>query len=117
MPSKIALKIPIGLSMKLLSNLLKMLSEGAELALKSKPFGIERVAPFGNRTSKFQESKTLTWMEWLCRELPHYHRRKYDKKGRVRFGQGLGRHRPWESSRYDKRIGDRFYSSSCPKNK
>lgn len=101
--------------MKFLSHLLKMLSEGAELSLKSKPLGIERVAPFGNRTNKFEASKALTWMEWLCRELPHYHRRKYDKKGRVRIGQGLGRHRPWQSSVYDKKIGDRFYSASSLK--
>ncbi len=98
--------------MRFLSILLRMLREGTEFHLKSKPFGIERIAPFGNRTHKFEESKTLTWMEWLYRELPHYHRRKYDKKGRVRIGQGLGRHRPWQTSPYDRKIGDRFYSTS-----
>ncbi len=98
--------------MRFLLNLLKMLREGTELNLKSKPLGIERIAPFGNRTSKFPASKTLTWMEWLHRELPHYHRRKYDIKGRVKVGQGLGRHRPWQTSPYDRKLGDRFYSTS-----
>lgn len=101
--------------MKFLIDLFKMLLEGSEVALKSKPFGIERVAPFGNRTHKFEETQTLTWMQWLHREMPHYHRRKYDTKGRVRAGQGLGRHRPWQTSPYDRKIGDRFYSTSASK--
>jgi hypothetical protein len=97
--------------MKFLLDLLKMMLEGKEVHLPSKPLGIERVAPFGNRTQKHPASKTLTWLEWLYRELPHYHRRKFDEKGNVLPGQGLTRHRPWESSRFDKKTGDRFYST------
>jgi RHS repeat-associated protein len=43
-----------------------------------------RIAPFGNRVGK-----------WYNR-LPHYHRRGTGP------GQGIGRHRPWQSSEHDR---------------
>jgi RHS repeat-associated protein len=55
-----------------------------------------RVAPFGNRTQHPQG------------RFPHYHRRAYDSKGRVRYDQGMGRHRPWEPRDSDQSLFDRF---------
>jgi len=55
-----------------------------------------RIAPFGNRTGN------------PTGELPHYHLRRYDAKGRVRKGQGLKRHRPWDAKDGDKSFWDRF---------
>jgi len=56
-----------------------------------------RLAPFGNRTGN-----TLG-------ELPHYHRRGIDPvTGNTRPGQGIGRHRPWETKSTDKSFWDRF---------
>jgi RHS repeat-associated protein len=55
-----------------------------------------RIAPFGNRTGN------------RFGELPHYHRRVIDAAGTTKSGQGIGRHRPWESKSTDKSTGDRF---------
>lgn len=57
-----------------------------------------RVAPFGNRTGNEYG------------ELPHYHRSVPDpaKPGQSMPGQGIGRHRPWESKSTDSSIGDHF---------
>jgi RHS repeat-associated protein len=49
-----------------------------------------RVAPFGNRTGHLQG-------RW-----PHYHRRGTNE------GQGIGRHRPWETKSVDQSFWDRF---------
>lgn len=56
-----------------------------------------RIAPFGNRTGHPQG------------ELPHYHRRGVDPAtGQTTPGQGVGRHRPWETKATDKSFWDRF---------
>ncbi len=60
-----------------------------------------RVAPFGNNT-------THPIGRW-----PHYHRlgpkiMKGKKKGQTMPGQSMKRHRPWESSPYDRSFWDRF---------
>ncbi len=55
-----------------------------------------RMAPWGNRTGN-------EYGKW-----PHYHRRGTDDKGVTLPGQGIGRHRPWESKSPDKNICDRF---------
>jgi RHS repeat-associated protein len=55
-----------------------------------------RIAPFGNRTGH------------PTGELPHYHRRGLDPDGNVRPGQGIGRHRPWDTRTDDKSFWDRF---------
>ena len=56
-----------------------------------------RIALFGNRTGN-------TFGRW-----PHYHRRVIDKlTGNTKPGQGIGRHRPWETKSTDKGIKDRF---------
>lgn len=56
-----------------------------------------RLAPFGNRTGH------------ALGELPHYHRRGLDAlSGATRPGQGIGRHRPWETKSTDKSFWDRF---------
>jgi RHS repeat-associated protein len=56
-----------------------------------------RIAPFGNRTGHPQG------------ELPHYHRRGVDPiTGETKPGQGVGRHRPWETKSTDKSFWDRF---------
>ncbi|SFL83811.1 hypothetical protein [Nitrosomonas communis] len=54
-----------------------------------------RVAPFGNRTGH------------SIGRFPHYHRRGVDSvTGQTRPGQGIGRHRPWDTT--DNSFGDRF---------
>ena len=62
------------------------------------PFGPNiRFAPFGNRTG----NKYGRW--------PHYHRRgPSGPDGSPLPGQGIGRHRPWEPSRHDRKFKDRF---------
>ena len=56
-----------------------------------------RVAPFGNRTNH------------PIGQLPHYHRRGINPTtGQTRSGQGIGRHRPWETKSTDTQFGDRF---------
>ncbi|MFM6647620.1 MAG: RHS repeat domain-containing protein, partial [Dolichospermum sp.] len=56
-----------------------------------------RVAPFGNRTGHPQG------------ELPHYHRRGIDPStGQTSPGQGIARHRPWETKSPDNSFWDRF---------
>ncbi len=57
-----------------------------------------RIAPFGNRTGH----PTGRW--------PHYHRRVPDpnRPGHGMPDQGIGRHRPWDSSPRDKSWRDRF---------
>ena len=57
-----------------------------------------RIAPFGNRKG-----------DNLINKVPHYHRRGAKApNGETRPGQGIGRHRPWESSTHDKSWRDRF---------
>ena len=53
-----------------------------------------RIAPFGNRRQPGTRWYGL---------LPHYHRRKPGVPG-----QGIGRHRPWETKSTDKSFWDRF---------
>ncbi len=56
-----------------------------------------RLAPFGNRTGH------------LIGKFPHYHRRGIDSKtGNTMPGQGIGRHRPWETKSTDKSFWDHF---------
>lgn len=55
-----------------------------------------RIAPFGNRTGH------------PLGRFPHYHRRVTDPKGETMPGQGIGRHRPWESKSTDKSFWDKF---------
>ena len=57
-----------------------------------------RIAPFGNRTGHPQG------------ELPHYHRSVPcpNKPGQSMPGQGIGRHRPWESKSSDTSFWDNF---------
>ena len=57
-----------------------------------------RVAPFGNRTGH------------RIGEWPHYHRSVPDPRSPMDSlpGQGIGRHRPWETKRPDKSWKDRF---------
>jgi hypothetical protein len=57
-----------------------------------------RLAPFGNRRGQRYGS------------IPHYHRRGAidPATGEARPGQGIGRNRPWEKSRHDTRLLDRF---------
>lgn len=40
--------------------------------------------------------------------LPHYHRRSLGAEGKAPSGQGIGRHRPWDSRPTDKSFWDRF---------
>jgi RHS repeat-associated protein len=57
-----------------------------------------RIAPFGNRTGNPKG------------ELPHYHRSVPNpaKPGQSQSGQGIGRHRPWDTKSTDKSFLDRF---------
>jgi hypothetical protein len=55
-----------------------------------------RVAPFGNRTGN------------PLGELPHYHRRGLDPTGNTIPGQGIGRHRPWETKSTDTSFWNRW---------
>lgn len=67
--------------------------EGYEL----KPAPNWRIAPFGNRTG----DRLGKW--------PHYHRSKPGADGKSPPGQGIGRHRPWQSSKkHDESWRDRF---------
>lgn len=55
-----------------------------------------RLAPLGNRTGH------------PTGELPHYHRRGIGPNGQTLPGQGIGRHRPWDTKSTDKSWRDRF---------
>jgi hypothetical protein len=56
-----------------------------------------RIAPFGNRTGHPIGS------------YPHYHRRGVNPMtGKTYDGQGIGRHRPWETKSTDTTFWDRF---------
>lgn len=61
------------------------------MTLPKNPWGLERIAPFGNRTGN------------QYGELPHYHRRvphpnpKRAAGGESAPGQGIGNHRPYEA--------------------
>ncbi|NIS38180.1 hypothetical protein GWN91_03175 [Candidatus Saccharibacteria bacterium] len=61
-----------------------------------------RIAPFGNRT------KGKTIKDTINQQIPHYHRKKLDLKGKTLPGQGIGRHRPLEKKSPDKSFLDRF---------
>jgi RHS repeat-associated protein len=62
----------------------KMIKKGEEISF-GKNF---RVAPFGNQTTPPHR----------IGKYPHYHRRVIDPKtGQTKPGQGIGRHRPWET--------------------
>ena len=65
---------------------------GAELSM-GKNF---RLAPFGNRTGH------------PTGRFSHYHRRVIDRTGNVEAGQGIRRHRPWDTRSTDKTFSDRF---------
>lgn len=65
---------------------------GAEIAI-----GGMRFAPLGNRTGNPNGG------------LPHYHRRTIDPAtGQTAPGQGIGRHRPWDTRSTDRSFWDRF---------
>ncbi len=56
-----------------------------------------RIAQFGNRTGH------------PLGEYPHYHRRQIDlNTNQTVPGQGIGRHRPWETKSTDTKTSDRF---------
>lgn len=55
-----------------------------------------RVAPYGNRTGNPHG------------ELPHYHRRVTTPSGDTVPGQGIGRHRPWDTKSTDISLWDRW---------
>jgi len=55
-----------------------------------------RIAPFGNRRGN-------QFGKW-----PHYHRRGTGDDGKTIPGQGIGRHRPWETKSTDTSFWDRF---------
>jgi len=70
----------------------KIYSEGLEFT-----FGKNlRIAPLGNRTGN------------PLGEPLHYHRRGVAPSGETIPGQGIGRHRPWETKSTDKSFWDRF---------
>lgn len=71
-----------------------MAKYGGEIAF-GKDF---RLAPFGNRT------------RIPVGRAPHYHRRggPPNERGEAPPGQGIGRHRPWETKSPDKSFWDRF---------
>ena len=70
----------------------RFLHEGREIS-----FGKNlRMAPNGNRTGN------------PFGERPHYHRRGLDINGAPKPGQGIGRHRPWETKSSDTSFWDRF---------
>ena len=53
-----------------------------------------RLAPFGRTGHRYGEK-------------PHYHRRVYQPNGKVKPGQGVRRHRPWETKSTDISFWDR----------
>jgi len=55
-----------------------------------------RLAPWGNRTGH------------KAGKFPHYHRKIFNRKGKVKQGQGIKRHRPWDKKPTDKSLWDRF---------
>ena len=55
-----------------------------------------RIAPIGNNTGH------------TIGRLPHYHRRVVDNMGNTKVGQGIGRHRPWETKSTDTSWRNRF---------
>ncbi len=55
-----------------------------------------RIALFGNRTGH------------PTGKFPHYHRRGVDKNGMTEPGQGIKRHRPWDTKQSDGSFWDRF---------
>ncbi|MDR2081080.1 MAG: hypothetical protein LBP54_04255, partial [Campylobacteraceae bacterium] len=60
--------------------------------------GGTRIAPLGNAGAN----------KWYG-QIPHYHSRKIDHlTGQTRAGQGIGRHRPWETKSTDTGFKDRF---------
>jgi RHS repeat-associated protein len=67
-------------------------ASGAEIKVGSN----FRVAPVGNRPGN------------PLGELPHYHRRGVGSDGVTIPGQGIGRHRPWETKSTDKHYWDKF---------
>lgn len=76
----------------------KWIKIGIQLG-KEQNFGNDfRIAPFGNRTGK------------TYGEPPHYHRRGPidPKTGGSIEGQGIGRHRPWQTMKKDTSFWDRF---------
>lgn len=62
-----------------------------------------RIAPLGNR-----DVSNPGWKPHPNGRWPHYHRQKVDKNGKTLPGQSINRHRPFESSPYDKSWRDRF---------
>jgi RHS repeat-associated protein len=79
---------------------LRYLKNGGEYPSGGKTF---RAAPFGNRTNPPHPTG----------QFPHYHRQgpkitKGNKKGQTKPGQGMKRHRPWDSSPFDSSFWDRF---------
>lgn len=66
---------------------------GREISVGSKG---TRIAPWGNRTGH------------PTGRYPHYHRRQLDSAGNVVSGQGIKRHRPWDTKGGDRSFWDRF---------
>ena len=73
-------------------NAARFIAEGREFKLGPNL----RIAPFGNRTGH------------ASGRYPHYHRRGAPIDGKTPPGQGIGRHRPWETKATDMGFLDRF---------
>lgn len=74
------------------ANAARFVAEGREFKVSPNL----RIAPFGNRTGD------------PVGRFPHYHRRGPLVDGKAPPGQGIGRHRPWETKTPDKGFWDRF---------
>jgi len=90
-------------------NAVNNMRHGLEINLKRDygiaPLGIERLAPWGNRTG-ITNPKTGEFNTGI---LPHYHRKgPVLPNGQTAPGQSKNRHRPWDSSKDDKNWKDKF---------
>lgn len=88
----VALAEGVPLAASAAANAARFIVEGREFKLGPNL----RIAPFGNRTGHPQG------------RLPHYHRRGALVDGKSPPGQGIGRHRPWETKATDTGFLDRF---------
>ncbi|MBL6989633.1 MAG: hypothetical protein ISR65_07640 [Bacteriovoracaceae bacterium] len=74
--------------------------EGLSFAIQGRELKFRknfRLAPFGNRTRS------------ATGRFPHYHRRVLKENGKATVnGQGIGRHRPWDTKSTDTSFFDRF---------
>jgi hypothetical protein len=69
----------------------------AQWLKKEIKIGKIRINPNGDKTSNNPNGRR-----------PHYHRRRTDSNGDTIPGQGIGRHRPWDTRSTDTSFRDRF---------